>query len=77
MKAYRLTQGGEIDGLNLVEAPEPRPAQGEVAIRIRATSLNYRDLGIARRSAKPVIPLSDGAGEVSAIGEGARLAVGD
>lgn len=77
MKAYRLTQGGGIEGLTRVDLPDPTPGPGEVVIRIRATSLNYRDLGIARRSAAGVIPLSDGAGEVLAVGEGARLAVGD
>ena len=77
MKAYRLTAGGGIDGLTRVDLPDPTPGPGEVVIRVRATSLNYRDLGIARRSAVGVIPLSDGAGEVVALGEGARLAIGD
>ncbi len=77
MRAYRLTQGGGIEGLTRVDLPEPAPGPGEVAVRVRATSLNYRDLGVARRSAAAVIPLSDGAGEIVAVGEGARLAIGD
>ncbi len=76
MKAYRLTQGGGIDGLTRVDLPDPTPGPGEVVVRVRATSLNYRDLGIARRGAAAVIPLSDGAGEVVAAGDGARLEVG-
>jgi NADPH:quinone reductase-like Zn-dependent oxidoreductase len=77
MQAYRLTPGAGIDGIEAVELPDPRPGPGEVVVRVRATSLNYRDLGILGRGTEPIIPLSDGAGEVSAIGEGVRLAVGD
>ncbi|MCC6236084.1 MAG: NAD(P)-dependent alcohol dehydrogenase [Dehalococcoidia bacterium] len=65
-----------MDGLTRVELPDRTPGPGEVVIRVRATSLNYRDLGLARRSASAVVPLSDGAGEVIAAGEGARLEVG-
>lgn len=76
MKAYRLTQGGGIDGLARVDLSDPTPGPGDVVVRVRATSLNYRDLGIARRGAAAVIPLSDGAGEVVAAGDGARLEIG-
>ena len=78
MLAYRITKGGGVDGLARVELPDPRPADDEVLIRVRATSLNYRDLGIARRSTDEVIPLSDGSGEVVAVGSRvSRFAVGD
>ncbi|MGD9892286.1 MAG: NAD(P)-dependent alcohol dehydrogenase [Dehalococcoidia bacterium] len=78
MKAYRLTPGGGVDGLQLVDLPDPAPGLGEVLVRVRATSLNYRDLLIARRTAHAVIPLSDGAGDVVATGaEVERVAVGD
>ena len=78
MKAYRLSVGDGIEGLVPVELPDPAPGPGEVLIRVRATSLNYRDLLIARRSQQPVIPLSDGAGEVVAVGQGVtRVAAGD
>ena len=78
MKAYRLTPGGGIDGLTLVEEPDPEPGPGEVVVRVRATSLNYRDLLLARRTAHAVIPLSDGAGDVVAAGAGVtRVAAGD
>ncbi|MFA7248413.1 MAG: NAD(P)-dependent alcohol dehydrogenase [Dehalococcoidia bacterium] len=78
MQAYRMTKGGGVEGLACVELPEPRPATGEVLIRVRATSLNYRDLMIARAARDAIIPLSDGAGEVVATGDGVtRFAVGD
>ena len=77
MKAYRLTPEGGVDGLTL-EMPDPEPGPGEVLVRVRATSLNYRDLLIARRTAHAVIPLSDGAGDVVATGAGVtRIAAGD
>lgn len=58
-----------------VDLPEPKPKPGEVLVRVRATSLNYRDhmilSGNYRASPKlPLVPLSDGAGEVVAVGDG-------
>ena len=73
MKAYELQPREGLDALTLVERPSPAPKAGEVVVRVRAVSLNYRDLVMARgaRSRKaPVVPISDGAGEVIAIGEG-------
>ncbi len=84
MKVYRLDPVGTVDGLKLGDEAEPRPGPREVAIRIRAASLNYRDLKVAtgaypQASIKPrVIPLSDGAGEVVEVGpEVTRVKVGD
>ncbi|MXZ62831.1 MAG: alcohol dehydrogenase catalytic domain-containing protein, partial [Chloroflexi bacterium] len=78
MQAYQLTPGGGIDGITRVELPDPEPAADEVVIRVRATSLNYRDLMLATGNREPVIPLSDGSGEVVAVGdEVTRFAVGD
>ncbi|MGC8529226.1 MAG: zinc-dependent alcohol dehydrogenase family protein [Leptospirillia bacterium] len=62
--------------------PEPRPGPGEVAIRLAAASLNYRDLMIKNgkygNMHYPVVPLSDGAGQVVATGDGVtRVLVGD
>jgi NADPH:quinone reductase-like Zn-dependent oxidoreductase len=71
MKAYEITAMG-IDGLKVAERPIPKPGYGEVLVRVRATSLNYRDLGTIKGTVRgvkiPRIPLSDGAGEVVEIG---------
>ena len=84
MKAYELKEMTGPTGLRLnVERPEPEAGHGEVKIKVHATSLNYRDLLVAsgRYPAKTdssLIPLSDGAGEVVAVGTGiTRFKVGD
>jgi NADPH:quinone reductase-like Zn-dependent oxidoreductase len=82
MKAYQIQTPNGIDGLKLVDLPEPKPGVGQILIRVRATSLNYRDTavvsGIYPGQTLPVIPLSDGAGDVVAIGEEVtRVKVGD
>ncbi len=74
MKAYEIRKFG-IDELSLVEHEMPEPSEGEVQIRLRAASLNYRDYmvvsGIYNPKMKlPAVPFSDGAGEVTAVGEG-------
>ncbi|MEZ4503684.1 MAG: NAD(P)-dependent alcohol dehydrogenase [Dehalococcoidia bacterium] len=56
MKVWRLTPGGGIDGLTQSDEPDPTPGPGEVVVRVRATSLNYRDLGIMRRNEQPIVP---------------------
>ncbi|MDR6290394.1 MULTISPECIES: zinc-dependent alcohol dehydrogenase family protein [Inquilinus] len=83
MKAFVIEEGSGLDRLALVERPVPEPRRGEVVLRMRAASLNYRDLEIVRGTyhagfALPMVPLSDGVGEVVAVGEGVtRVAVGD
>ncbi len=74
MKLWRIPAFG-IDKLEHINAPEPTPCAGEVLVKIRAVSLNYRDLMVTLgrynpKMALPRIPLSDGAGEVIAVGEG-------
>lgn len=81
MRAFHLT-GPSIDSLKRVELPIPAPAAGEVLIRLRAASLNYLDLMVARGQfpvpSLPMIPGSDGAGDIVALGDGVRgWAVGD
>lgn len=81
MKAYEIQEPFGIDALTLVERPEPQPGPGQVVVRIRAVSLNYRDLLVIKgvwRPAAPRIPVSDGVGEVVAVGEGVtRVRTGD
>ncbi len=83
MKAYEIRNDAGTGRLALVDRPKPTPGPGEVLIRVKATSLNYRDLLTVRggigASVKPgLIPLSDGAGEVAEVGPGvARVRIGD
>ncbi len=80
MQFYHLPKAEGIDDLTLAEAPEPEPQRGQVKLRMRAWSLNYRDLMVATGrygvgGTKPgLIPLSDGAGEVVAVGPDVRRA---
>src|ERR1700738_4567839 len=76
MRAHFVTGRG-IGGIELRDLPDPTPGPGEVAGRVDARSLNFRDLLVARSTAER-IPLSDGAGEVIAVGEGVTtVAIGD
>lgn len=79
MKAYEIHEEGGIDRLTLIDRAEPVPGFGQVLIRVQATSLNYRDLIVVESGQKtPLIPVSDGAGEVVAVGDGVtRVNVGD
>ena len=72
-----------IDALKLGERPVPKPRRGEILVRIKAASLNYRDLAVLVQKylptlALPYVPASDAAGEVVEIGEEVtRFKVGD
>jgi NADPH:quinone reductase-like Zn-dependent oxidoreductase len=72
-----------LDGLVLnTERPKPEPGPGQILVRVRAAALNARDHGVTRGiygyTRFPVIPLSDGAGEVEAVGEGVtEFKIGD
>ena len=83
MRAYEIVGANGIDALHLTERPSQEPGAGEVLVRIRASSLNYRDLMTildpeSRAIPYPRIPNSDGAGEVVAVGPGVtRFAPGD
>lgn len=82
MRAYRLEQFKTIDDLVLHDEETPKPGRREVLVRVRASSLNFRDLAILHGNypmscAPGHIPLSDGAGEVVEMGDGAeRFEVG-
>jgi NADPH:quinone reductase-like Zn-dependent oxidoreductase len=82
MKTIVLQNRLALDELRIVERPDPTPGPREILVCIRAASLNYRDLSIARGEygsyALPLVPLSDGAGEVVAVGsEVQRFRIGD
>ena len=77
MKAYQITGSDGLQSLALTELPDPTPAQGEVLVRIKAVSLNYRDymnvVGLHGVSGPvPRIPCSDGAGEIVTCGPGVQ-----
>ncbi|MGW4065034.1 zinc-dependent alcohol dehydrogenase family protein [Amycolatopsis sp. NPDC004747] len=79
MRVYRPRAGRLVQR----EEPIPEPRRGEVLVRVRAVSLNYRDLLILNgdhfgTGTEALIPVSDAAGEVVAAGEGVtRFAEGD
>jgi NADPH:quinone reductase-like Zn-dependent oxidoreductase len=83
MKAYCIDHFGSVDGVLLQSRADPQPGRREILVRVRATSLNYRDLMVLKGGGRGptkvgVVPLSDGAGEVVALGGGVtRFAVGD
>ncbi|MBS1072867.1 NAD(P)-dependent alcohol dehydrogenase [Gluconobacter cerinus] len=68
MQHYILT-GHDLPKLQLVHSEDSSPGYGEIVVDLRAASLNYRDLLIAQRFSD-LVPMSDGAGVVSAIGDG-------
>ena len=75
MQAWQIQSTEGIEGLKQTALSLPDPGPGEVRIRLRANSVNYRDLSVvsdpaARGIALPRIPNSDGAGEVLAVGMG-------
>lgn len=82
MKAVQIERFG-IDELAFNEIDRPTPMAGEVLVRMRASSLNYRDLMMVEgtynsRLKLPLVPFSDGAGEVAEVGDGvSRWKVGD
>jgi NADPH:quinone reductase-like Zn-dependent oxidoreductase len=83
MKVIELQNGFGIDNVNLAERPDPKPGPGQVLLRMRAFSLNYRDLLVVKGSYNPklrlpLVPLSDGVGEVVGVGDGVtRVKIGD
>src|SRR6267378_4219523 len=83
MEAYHIDRFGSVDGIVRRSSEDPRPGSKEILMRVRASSLNYRDLMVLKSGGRGptklgVVPLSDGAGEVAAIGEGVtRVKIGD
>jgi len=84
MKAYELHPADDFTALTLVDRPNVDAGKlgpHDVLTRVRAVSLNYRDIVVAKGSkkrAKKIVPVSDGAGEVIAVGSAVtRHKVGD
>lgn len=83
MNCYEIQEAFGLENLNVAERPDPKPGPGEVLINVKAVSINFRDLLMVRghynpRQPLPLIPFSDGSGEVIEVGEGvSRVAVGD
>lgn len=81
LRAYELQPREGFDALTLVDRPSPALGPHDVRVRVRAVSLNFRDLNIlkgARKRKTPIVPTSDGAGEVIEVGAAVqRVAVGD
>ncbi len=82
MQQWKISSFG-IDSLELVDGTAGALAAGQVAVRVRAISLNFRDLMVVKgaynpKMSLPRVPCSDGAGEVIAVGEGAtQWKIGD
>lgn len=73
MRVIRLKAPAGLANLQLVEEEQPKPRPGEVLVRIRASSLNFHDDMVVQGkipTADGRVPLTDGAGEVLAVGDG-------
>lgn len=83
MRVLELQNSFGIENLAVTERPDPRPGRGQILVKMHAVSLNYRDLMTVSghynpKQPLPLIPCSDGAGAVVAVGEGVtRLHAGD
>jgi NADPH:quinone reductase-like Zn-dependent oxidoreductase len=82
MRAMVLRQPAGLDRIEAVDRPDPGdPRRGEIAVKLHASSLNYHDYAVVTgmiKTADGRVPMSDGAGVVTAIGEGVTdYAVGD
>jgi NADPH:quinone reductase-like Zn-dependent oxidoreductase len=83
MKTWRVAAGSRIEGMALADEPSARPGPSQVRVRVRATTLNYRDLLIVNgpypvSTQAPLVPGSDAAGEVIEVGSAVtRFKVGE
>lgn len=84
MKVFQIQDEWSIDHLKIAEREQPEPGPGEVLLQVKAASINYRDLVVPLRGygsftgTLPLVPISDGVGEVVEIGAGVkRVATGD
>ena len=83
MKTYEVKDAFGLENLRLVDRPEPKPGPRQILVKVKATSINYRDLLLVQgfynpKQPLPIVPFSDGAGEVVDIGDAVRrFGVGD
>jgi NADPH:quinone reductase-like Zn-dependent oxidoreductase len=83
VKAYQLQNSFGLENVVLADLPEPKAGPGQVVLKMRAFSLNYRDLMVVKglynpKLRFPLVPLSDGVGEVTAVGAGVtRVRIGE
>lgn len=83
MKVFEIQGSFGLENLKLAERPDPHPGPGQVLLQMRAAALNYRDIMTVEgaynpKQPLPLIPCSDGVGEVVEVGEGVtRARVGD
>ncbi|CAB5125743.1 Alcohol dehydrogenase (EC [Olavius algarvensis associated proteobacterium Delta 3] len=84
MKVFQIQDDWSMEHLTIAERDKPEPGRGEVLLRMKAASLNFRDLVVPMRGygsftgTLPLIPISDGVGEVVQVGAGVtRVAAGD
>ena len=84
MRVFQIQDDWGFENLKLSTRPEPKPGAGEVLLRMKASSLNYRDLLVPERGygsftgTLPLVPVSDGVGEVVEVGPGVtRVKIGD
>jgi NADPH:quinone reductase-like Zn-dependent oxidoreductase len=82
MKSWQLKKSGR-ENLHIVESPTPQPGAAEILVHTKAVSLNYRDKLVIENKyplpvSYPLVPGSDLAGEVVAVGSGvSRFKAGD
>ncbi len=79
MNLFQIQGGFGIDHLKETQLPVPSPGPGQVLVQVAAASLNYRDLMTVKgqynpKQPLPLVPLSDGAGTVRAVGPGVTRA---
>lgn len=84
MKVFQIQDDWSMDHLKIAERDQPEPGPGEVLLQVKAASINYRDLLVPLRGygsftgTLPLVPISDGVGEVVEIGTGVtRVSPGD
>lgn len=83
MRVFEIQDKTGLEALTLAQRPEPSPGVGQILLKMRAASLNYRDLMMVKgaygsKKRLPLIPLSDAVGEVVAVGERVtRVKTGD